>query len=143
VANKAAKTAYYVDADLLGLAKFLVQIRSDVTFPGDPGGLNRDHRLRPPCVITTPATPDQKWIPVVAEHGWIVITKDSAIGRSPRLRELVIECGARLIAIAARGKMRTWDHLVVVTSVWSKIEALAEVPGPWMYRATRSGLARM
>jgi hypothetical protein len=40
--NKPAKPAivrYYVDADVLGLAKILTQVRSDVTYPGDPGGL--------------------------------------------------------------------------------------------------------
>lgn len=39
--SKPAKPAIvrsYVDADVLGLAKILVQIRGDVTFPGDPGG---------------------------------------------------------------------------------------------------------
>ena len=33
-----ARVRYYIDADLLGLAKILVQIRTDVTYPGDPGG---------------------------------------------------------------------------------------------------------
>jgi hypothetical protein len=35
----AAQVRYYIDADLLGLAKILVQLRSDVTYPGDPGGI--------------------------------------------------------------------------------------------------------
>jgi hypothetical protein len=29
---------FYFDADVLGLAKVMVQLRSDVTYPGDPGG---------------------------------------------------------------------------------------------------------
>jgi hypothetical protein len=33
-----ARVHYYVDADLLGVAKVLVQLRGDVTYPGDPGG---------------------------------------------------------------------------------------------------------
>jgi hypothetical protein len=32
-----ALVRYYVDADLLGVAKILVQLRGDVTHPGDPG----------------------------------------------------------------------------------------------------------
>jgi hypothetical protein len=28
---------YYIDADLLGLGKVLANVRSDVTYPGDPG----------------------------------------------------------------------------------------------------------
>jgi hypothetical protein len=35
---KPAIVRFYVDADVLGLAKILVQVRSDVTYPGDPGG---------------------------------------------------------------------------------------------------------
>jgi hypothetical protein len=31
---KPATVHYYVDADVLGLAKILVQIRGDVTYPG-------------------------------------------------------------------------------------------------------------
>jgi hypothetical protein len=139
----AARTRYYVDADLLGLAKVLVQIRSDVTYPGDPGGLCPDQRLRPPCVITAAATLDADWLPVVAGSGLIVITKDSAIGRTPRLRDLVNEHGSRLVAIAARGKMRTWDHLVVVASVWDRMDELIGAPGPWMYRATRGRLTKV
>ena len=138
-----ARTRFYLDADVLGLAKLLVQIRSDVTYPGDPGGLCPDGRLRPPCVVSTPATLDDEWLPVVAQAGWVVITKDSAIGRSRRLRDLANQHGSRLVAIAARGKMRTWDHLVVVAAVWERIEELYDLPGPWMYRATRSRLTRV
>jgi len=37
---------YYVDADLLGVAKILVQLRGDVTYPGDPGGPVKGGRVR-------------------------------------------------------------------------------------------------
>ena len=33
-----ATVRFYIDADVLGLAKELVRIRGDVTYPGDPGG---------------------------------------------------------------------------------------------------------
>ncbi len=33
-----AEIRFYLDADVLGLARVLVQVRSDVTFPGDPAG---------------------------------------------------------------------------------------------------------
>ena len=48
--SKSAKPApvhHYVDADVLGLAKILVQVRTDVTYPGDPGGIPRIRRMRP------------------------------------------------------------------------------------------------
>jgi len=37
---KPAAVRFYLDADVLGLAKVLVQLRNDVTYPGDP-----PHRL--------------------------------------------------------------------------------------------------
>jgi hypothetical protein len=43
---KPARLQYYIDADLLGLAKILVDLRPDVTYPGDPGGMTRNKRVR-------------------------------------------------------------------------------------------------
>jgi len=52
---KPAIVRFYFDADVLGLAKILVTLRSDVTYPGDPGGVVH-RRARPACPITSPAT---------------------------------------------------------------------------------------
>jgi hypothetical protein len=52
---KPAIVRYYVDADVLGLAKILVQIRSDVTYPGDPGGPVKEAGSGPPAPSVTPA----------------------------------------------------------------------------------------
>lgn len=35
---KPATVRFYFDADVLGSAKTVVTLRSDVTYPGDPGG---------------------------------------------------------------------------------------------------------
>jgi hypothetical protein len=37
-AARPAQVNYYVDADVLGVARVLADIRRDVTYPGDPGG---------------------------------------------------------------------------------------------------------
>jgi hypothetical protein len=73
-----AQVRFYLDADILGLAKILTQLRADVTYPGDPGGVVRK-RLRPACLITTPATKDSVWIPQVTALGWLIVTRDSKI----------------------------------------------------------------
>ncbi len=54
---KPATVRFYVDADVLGLAKVLVQVRPDVTYPGDPGGVVHG-RQRPPCPISSPSVLD-------------------------------------------------------------------------------------
>ena len=43
--RKEATVSYYVDADVLGLAKILVQVRRDATYPGDPGGTGEGRPL--------------------------------------------------------------------------------------------------
>ena len=61
---------FYIDADLLGVARILADARSDVTYPG---GRGLDGFGRPPCPIQ-PGDKDVDWIPRVARAGWIVIS---------------------------------------------------------------------
>jgi hypothetical protein len=72
----------YFDADVLGVAKVVAALRYDVTYPGDPGAtINK--RSRPACPVTTPAAKDDVWIPEVAQHGWLIITRDRHIQDHP------------------------------------------------------------
>ncbi|WP_326550505.1 hypothetical protein [Micromonospora sp. NBC_01813] len=84
--TKPAGVHFYFDADIRGLGILLSRIRSDVTYPGDPGG-EVHKRLRPPCVVTDVATPDDIWIPQVTEQGWLIVTRDRHI--RTRSRECV------------------------------------------------------
>ena len=78
-----ATVRFYFDADVLGLAKILAQMRSDVTYPGDPGG-ELFKRHRGPCPITSTAVTDSEWIPEVTRQGWLIITRDASDSR-PKL----------------------------------------------------------
>lgn len=130
---------YYVDADVLGLAKLLVQVRKDVTYPGDFGGtLHR--RQRPPCPITNAKTPDTVWIPEVASRGWLIITRDSNISVNRAEIAAVRDSGARMVALAGKEATGTWQQLEVLMNRWRSIEALASQPGPFIYSATRTQL---
>jgi PIN like domain len=82
VIAKPATVRFYVDADLLGLGKVVAALRSDVTFPGDPGAVIHK-RQRPPCPVTSPDVLDPEWIPEVARRGWLIITRDSKIITNP------------------------------------------------------------
>jgi hypothetical protein len=66
--TRPADVCFYLDADVLGLAKVIAGLRFDATFPGDLGATIHRHE-RPPCPISDPATPDRTWIPEVAERG--------------------------------------------------------------------------
>jgi hypothetical protein len=136
---KPATVRFYIDADVLGLAKILASLRSDVTYPGDPGAVVH-RRQRPPCLITRPATLDEIWIPETAHRGWLIITRDSAIQRHRAEIEAVRSSGARMIALAGSEATGTWAQLEVVMSQWRAIERRLAEPGPFIYTATRTAL---
>jgi uncharacterized protein with PIN domain len=77
-----ATVRFYVDADMLGLAKVLAGLRADVTYPGDPGGVVRKHE-RPPATVTSVATLDRDWIPRLTGEDLVIITRDRHIRTRP------------------------------------------------------------
>jgi hypothetical protein len=129
---------FYVDADLLGLAKVLCHARDDwFTYPGDPGG-NR----RPPGPITTAQTPDRVWIPQVAEMGWVAITKDRKIKSRPDERAAVMGSSARHVTLVGKQALGVWLQLEIVMSRWRKIQELTDLPGPWVYSMSLTGTTK-
>jgi hypothetical protein len=114
---------FYVDADLIGLGKLLVQVRPDVTYAGDPGGAGIDKRLRPPSPVQ-PGVYDHVWIPRIAQE---------------------VANGSRHVRIQGppakeKRKLRKWDQLEILVRQWDAIERLLDKPGPWIYSATRTRL---
>lgn len=137
--TRPADVRFYVDADVLGLAKLLVRLRSDVTYPGDPGGEFR-HRQRPPCPITSTAVKDTVWIPETSRRGWLVITRDSSIQDHRAEIAAVRDSGARMIALAGSEAVDTWHQLEVLMLQWRSMERCLSDPGPFIYSATRAAL---
>ncbi len=133
---------FYVDADLLGLAHILVKARSDVTYPGDPGGANRDGSRRPPCPITSPSVLDPDWLPIVSSLGWLIITKDRKIKGRPAEVNAVREHGGRMVALRGAKSKTLWGQLELIVPAWSKLEDLSTEPGPFIHRLTGTGLTR-
>ncbi len=136
--RKPADVRYYIDADVLGLAKILADLRPDVTYPGDPGAVVNG-RSRPACPITTTDVEDTDWLPIVTAHGWAIITRDKRIERKPAERQAIIDHGARLFAITSTDQLTKWAQLEIVMSRWRDIELLARKPGPTMFALTYSG----
>jgi hypothetical protein len=128
---------FYVDADVLGLAKLLIQVRPDVTYPGDPGGLGCDGLPRPACP-TKPGDKDPDWIPKVAQAGWVVITRDRRMLNKPAERQAIVENNARVVRLDARHELTKWLQLEIVVTQWRKLEEFAELPGPWIFRVSRT-----
>jgi hypothetical protein len=103
---KLAVVRFYVDADVLGLARVLAAIRTDVTYPGDPGGRVKGGRVRPPCPVTDPGTPDAVWIPETAKRDWLIITRDRHIREHRAEIEAVRANGARMVTLAGPRRSR-------------------------------------
>lgn len=140
--TKPATVRFFFDADVLGLAKTLVALRADITYPGDPGGVVHK-RERPRCPITSPATLDSVWIPEVARLGWLIITRDRHIRDHRAEIDAVRENGAKMVALAGDEARGTWNQLEVLMCQWRSIDQrVVNEPGPFIYRATRTALTR-
>jgi hypothetical protein len=140
--HKPATVRYYFDADLLGLGKIVAGLRSDTTYPGDPGATIKK-RIRPVCPVASTSVPDHEWIPIVASRGWITITRDRHIRERPAELAAVRSSGARLFVLTSRENLSIWDQLEVLMRQWSAIESAATAPGPFIYAVGRSGLSRL
>ena len=131
-----AQVRLYIDADILGLAKLLVQICNDVTYPGDRGGVVHKRR-RPPCPIT-PATLGVDWLPQVATRGWLIITRDRNIQDHRAEIGAVRDHSARMVTLHGPEARGTWEQLEIFMSRWRDIERCLDEPGPFIYTVTRT-----
>ncbi|BBZ15202.1 PIN-like domain-containing protein [Mycobacterium branderi] len=132
-----ATVRFYFDADILGLAHVICALRPDCSYPGDPGATIK-RRTRPACVVETPKAKDREWIPVVAEQGWIAITRDSNILDHLSLLEAVKTHRLRLVTLSGRDGSDKWGQLEIAMSQWRQIEALHDRNGPLIVSATRT-----
>jgi hypothetical protein len=135
---KPAVVRYYVDADVLGLAKILAQARPDVTYPGDPGGPVKGGRVRARCPITDTSTDDKIWIPETARQGWLIITRDRRIQEHRAEIEAVRSSGARMVNLASDDAVNTFMQLEVLMCQWRRVEAMLEEKGPFIYALART-----
>lgn len=139
---KRAEVRFYFDADILGLGKLISGLRSDCTYPGDHGAVVHK-RQRPACVVSSPATPDPVWIPQVTAAGLLIITRDARIQRRVAEVQAVVEHGAAMVALASQDARTLWDQLEVLMRQWRAIEKLHGLPGPFIYRASRTTLSKL
>jgi hypothetical protein len=138
---KQAEVRFYFDADILGLGKLISALRPDCTYPGDPGAVIHK-RQRPPCSITATATADTEWIPQVTQEGLLIVTRDAKIQRRVAEVQAVVEHGATMVALTGKDATTLWNQLEVFMTQWRNIEQLHGLPGPFIYRASRTALTK-
>jgi hypothetical protein len=138
---KPATVRFYFDADILGLAKVVAALRSDITYPGDPGAMIHK-RKRKPCAIQ-PGVDDVDWLPYVARQGWLIVTRDSNIQENRAEIDAVLAYDAKMVALASSDARTKWTQLEVLMTQWRGIEDLQDLPGPFVYEAYRTSLTKI
>ncbi len=139
---KPAHVRYYADADILGVGKVLATLRSDITYPGDPG-MAIHKRVRPACSITSPRVKDHVWIPTVSQEGLLILTRDNKIQQHRAEIAAIIESSGRMVALSSADANTVWAQLEIIVTQWRRIETLTQLPGPFIYSATRTSLTRI
>lgn len=115
---------FVFDEDSRGFGLAVSRLRSDMSCVGTEPVANLL-----PLGITDPA-----WIPLVADRGWVVITKNWHIRTQPAEAALALEHGLVIACLMEPRKNATrWDFAQLIFRHWEAIEGLAANPGPaWL-----------
>ena len=125
------------------LRAFIEHLRDElgVPYPGDPGGRGPNGFERPPCPVQA-GDKDVGWIPQVARAGWIIVSRDRHIQHRPAERQALIAAQAKMFRLDARHGLNKWQQLEIIVTQWHRLEQMSELPGPWLYMATRTSLRK-
>jgi hypothetical protein len=83
---------------------------------------------------------DTVWLPQVAHQGWLILTRDFNIRRTPAELQAVRTNAARMVALSGDLAGTKWGQLQLLMMRWDRIEELASEPGPFIVLASRAGL---
>jgi hypothetical protein len=119
---------WFIDENLLGVAKALAILRDDVTFPGRPG-----------CPIARHCR-DEDWLQEVGDRGWNVIMRDKNIRKRKPEMDQLIRHGVKAFCLTTSGNLNKWDIATVLVPQWAEMTRIGEGSGPFLYAVTRGGL---
>jgi hypothetical protein len=72
--------------------------------------------------------------PIVADVGWLIITRDSRIQDRPAELAAVRDNSAKMVALSGRDATTTWNQLEVPFTQWRAIDPLSTKDGPFISR---------
>lgn len=116
-------SAYFTDENTLGLGKLLRrQGREDVVYPG--------HEDLPEVQL---GATDLEWMPIVAERGLIVLTRDKHIRTRPAELRVYWEHGIRSVWIGAKRDLGPAQQMELFLQHERRLqrEIVKLGPGPW------------
>lgn len=119
-----SRLRFYVDETSIGLGLALARARTDVIHVGHP--------LVPDL---TRGLLDPEWMPRVAARDLVVLGRDRHLHTRPGERELFAQYSLRVLRLAGRKDVSTWDAIVRLVRHWEQIEQLLRdrPTGPWIY----------
>ena len=127
---------YFADENAMGLAKVLhrAHSRNDVIHPG--------HVLLPEV---RRGSEDLMWMPIVADLGWIVLTRDKRIRSRPAELLTYRECGLRSVWIGGKHDHSPADlaDMFILHEVRLIRHATKLGAGPWALTMTPSGVREL
>lgn len=126
----ASPERFFIDENMLSIAKALVAVREDVVYPGHPD------------VPEIPRqTQDLDWLPIVGARGWAVIMRDKRIRRRAAEKQALIDHSVRAFCLTGAGNRTSWEMLRLIVRHWDAIETQAQADGPFIYAVTNAGLS--
>jgi PIN like domain len=127
---------FVIDENLLSLGNGMVALRRDTA-----------RFSRQPVEELLPSgIPDPQWIPIVGDHGWVIITNDKRLRTRPGEAELAIAHKLKVIHLHGDiGNKPAWAQMVRLATRWASIENHMEraPDGPWWFSVRRNGVAAM
>jgi hypothetical protein len=123
---------YFTDENTLGLGKLLRRSgRDDVLYPG--------HEDLPEIPL---GTLDLDWMPVVAEHGLIVLTRDKHIRTRPAELRVYLDHGVRSVWLGAKQDLGPRDQIDLFLKHEARLrrEIVKRGAGPWALAMSPSGV---
>ncbi len=123
---------FYLDASLpIAVRTAIAGVRDDVLYAGGPNA---------------PAEPtkDPVWLTQAGAGNWVVIMRDKHIRTRPGEHEALLKSGVRAFCMTDAGNATRWQVLELLVTRWWRIEQTAQnVPGPYIYSVTKSGVSRL
>ena len=123
---------YFADENALGLAKLLIRAgREDIVHPG--------RELLPKVPL---GTLDTDWMPEVAYHDLIVLSRDRRFRTRPAELAAYRNLGIRSVWIGGKKDLTPMDQMNLFLKHESRLqrEAIKRGPGPWALSMSPSSL---
>ena len=129
-----SRLRFYVDETSLGLGIALARARTDVVHAGHSVVPNLPTKLL-----------DTEWMPRVAALGLVVIGRDKHLRTRLGEREMFQRHGLRVLRLAGRKDLSTWDAIIRLVHRWEDIERLMRdrPHDPWVFEVFDTSLKEL